>query len=218
MLVVAQSRIFIYFLLLSSIGFSQKQVIKKFTSENNKITIATEGLDSFVIENTTSKFIEVILHAENPTKQHILVDEKDYETVIKFQLPVVLEKEIIFRKFITERLQRAKAVIRIPVNKQVIIFGDNIDVTSKGCKNNLEIYLENGIVKFKEVQGNVLLKLYSGNVYASLKKSTINIVSNNGAIKVDEETYEKKYVNSSKNHTLNFTANSLKANFFIDLE
>lgn len=213
----AVRKLFFIFLLISFVGFSQKKAVKNFTAESNKVIIDTEGLDDFVLENSTSNFIEVILYAENPNKQHILIDTKTYETNIAFKLPIPLEKEIIFRKFITERLERAKAVIRIPINKQVIIFGDNIDVMSKSCKNNLEIYLENGIVKFNGVHGNVLLKLYSGNVYASLKKSTINIVSNYGTIKVDEETYQKKYANSLKTHTLNFTANSLKANFFIDV-
>ncbi|WP_299015590.1 hypothetical protein [uncultured Polaribacter sp.] len=202
---------------LSIKSYAQKKVTKSFTTESNKIFINTEGLDNVVLENAETNFLEVILYAENPTQQHIVINQKSYETSINFKLPVVLEKEIIFRKFITERLQRAKAIIRIPENKQVIVYGDNIDVTSKSCKNHLEIYLENGIVKLNHVQANVLLKLYSGNVYASLKNTNVAITSKKGTIEIDKILYTQTFKKQVKDSQTQFAIYSIKANAFINL-
>lgn len=217
MSVRAQSRTLIYFLLLSSIGFSQKKAIKKFTTENNKIIIDTEGLDDFVLENSNSNFVEVILYAENPNKQHILIDTKTYETSIQFKLPIPLEKEIIFRKFITERLKRAKATIKIPANKEVTILGENINVASKSYHGNLRIFLENGIVKLDTVQQNVELKLFSGNVFATTKKTNFNIVSNLGKISVDAILYQKEYKKTVSDTSKELAITSIRGNIFINL-
>lgn len=61
---------------ISSVTVCQKKVLKKITSTATAVAISTEGLDSFTLENSDSKFLEIFLYAENPNKQHIIVDEK----------------------------------------------------------------------------------------------------------------------------------------------
>lgn len=210
-----QSRTLIYFLLLSFISFSQKKAIKKFTTENNKIIIATEGLDDFILENSNSNFVKVILYAENPNQQHILIETKTYETNIAFKLPIPIEKEIIFRKFITERLKRAKATIKIPKNKEVTILGQTINVASKSYKGNLRIFIENGIVKLDTVQQNLELKLFSGNVFADIKKTNLNILSNIGKIKMDSILHQKKYEKIVDSSSKEIFINTIRGNIYL---
>ena len=65
--------------------FSQKKVQKIIESSANEIEISTTGLDDFVIENSDTNFIEIILVAENSNEQHILTDEENNIFQIKLK-------------------------------------------------------------------------------------------------------------------------------------
>ena len=208
--------VFISFLFFVVVSFSQKKVVEKFESKLTDIIISTEGLDDFVIENSISGYVEIILFAENSNQQHILIEEKNNEIQVQFKLDKIQEKEIIFRKFITERLQRANAIIKIPKAKKVTIYGENIDIESKSIQNDLEIYIENGIVKLNEIQKNTSLKLYSGNVYGVPKDCNIDVISRNGKIKIDSILHEKKYKRKLKKYSKAITITSIKANIFLE--
>ncbi len=105
-----------FFFLMSNDAFSQKKIIKKLTTNTKEIAIFTKGLDDLVLENSTSKFIEILLYAEDTNKQHIVIEEKNTKTEIKFKIPVFKSEDAVFRKFITKRLKRASVIIKIPKN------------------------------------------------------------------------------------------------------
>ena len=112
-------------------------------------------------------------------------------------------------------MQRATAIVKIPKGKKVYIFGENVDVESKSLQNDLAVYLDNGIVKLNTVKANLILKLYSGNVYANLINRNYKVFSKSGKIIVDGAQKEKEYakvINTSQEET---TINSLKANIFL---
>ena len=94
-----------FFFLMSSDAFSQKKIIKKLTTNTKEIAIFTKGLDDLVLENSTSKFIEILLYAEDTNKQHIVIEEKSTKTEIKFKIPVFKSEDAVFRKYITKRLK-----------------------------------------------------------------------------------------------------------------
>ncbi|MGY0427055.1 MAG: hypothetical protein ACWIPI_09565, partial [Polaribacter sp.] len=146
------------FLLISTFIFTQRIASKKFESVATEISISTDGLDDFVLENATSNFIEVYLYAENAAEKHIILEETATLVNLQFNIPFLQTKENVFRKFITKRLQRASAVIKVPKNIKVAIFGDNINITSKNFDGNLRIFIEKGIVKLSRIQQNVTLK------------------------------------------------------------
>jgi hypothetical protein len=211
-----KNRFTILFFLISTVVFSQKKVIKKFETKAVEIEISTLGLDDFVLENSNSKFIEITLFAEVSEAQYVFFDTKNNVSKIEFKFNQSQTDETIFRKFITERLKRANAIIKVPKGKKVTIFGENIDIESKSVKNNLEIYIENGIVKLNEIQQNTILKLYSGNVYGTPKDLNINVISRIGKIKIDSIFYNKKYQKKSKKHSKKLIIKSIKANIFLE--
>ncbi|QTD39088.1 hypothetical protein JL193_07530 [Polaribacter batillariae] len=186
-------RIFLCILLFSSVTFSQKKAIKKFQTILKNIEVATAGLDDLVLENSTSEFIEIYLYSENPNKNHIIFEEEYGVVKIRFNIPSFEAEDKIFRKYITKRLNRASAIVKIPKNKNLTIFGENINITSKSYDGNLKIYIENGIVKLNTIKQNVDVKLYAGNVFANAKKINFNIVSNTGKIQIDGIFYKKEY-------------------------
>ncbi|MDD7915668.1 hypothetical protein [Polaribacter ponticola] len=173
-------------------------MIKKFDTAVNEIEISTIGLDSFVIENSTSNFIEITLYAENSNKQHIVFKSENKTAQLEFKISEIVTEETVFRKFITKRLQRANASIKIPKDKKVTIFGENLSFESKDYKGGLEVYLEKGIVKLNNIQDNIKVKLYSGNIYGHIKSANISVVSNIGKIKVDDIFYKKTYQKKKK--------------------
>lgn len=202
-------------LFFSAVLFSQKKVLKKFETEASEINIYTTGLDNIVLENSNTNFVEVYLYAQNYDEQVIKIDNKQQLVNIKFDFEGAETREVIFRKFITKRLQRATAIIKIPNNKKTIIFGENVDVASESYKNNLAIYIENGIVRLRTIKAQTLLKLYSGNVYAKTQKNSLNLASRDGKIKIDSTSYNNNYRNIELGVEAKLTIISQKANIYL---
>ena len=203
------------FFLMSSGAFSQKKIIKKFTTNTKEIAIFTKGLDDLVLENSTSEFIEILLYAEDPNKQHIVIEEKSTETDIKFKIPVFKSEDAVFRKYITKRLKRASVTIKIPKNKEVSIFGEHINISSKSYNGNLNVLIEKGIVKLDTIQQNLVLKMYEGNLFGVLKKSNLTIASKIGKIKIDAVFYKKKYKENRMDTSKEIAITTLKGNIFL---
>jgi hypothetical protein len=203
------------FFLMSSGAFSQKKIIKKFTTNTKEIAIFTKGLDDLVLENSTSEFIEILLYAEDPNKQHIVIEEKSTKTDIKFKIPVFKSEDAVFRKYITKRLKRASVTIKIPKNKEVSIFGEHINISSKSYNGNLNVLIEKGIVKLDTIQQNLVLKMFEGNLFGVLKQSNLTIASEIGKIKIDAVFYKKKYKENRMNTGKEIAITTLKGNIFL---
>jgi hypothetical protein len=195
--------------------FSQKKVMKSLQTNASEINIYTKGLDNIILENSSNDFLEVILEAKSYDEQLIKIDADAKKVAIGFDFEGTETREVIFRKFITKRLQRATAIVKIPKGKKVYIFGENVDIETKSLLNDLAIYIENGIVRLHAIQANLLLKLYSGNVYATLKETNINVISKSGKILVDDVLKEKEFLKSLKSLEKQTTIISLKANIFL---
>ena len=204
-----------FFFLMSSGAFSQKKIIKKLTTNTKEIAIFTKGLDDLVLENSTSEFIEILLYAEDPNKQHIVIEEKSTKTDIKFKIPVFKSEDAVFRKYITKRLKRASVTIKIPKNKEVSIFGEHINISSKSYNGNLNVLIEKGIVKLDTIQQNLVLKMYEGNIFGVLKKSNLTIASKIGKIKIDAVFYKKKYEENRMDIGKEISITTLKGNIFL---
>ena len=208
-------KILSFFFLISSSTFSQKKIIKKLTSTTKEIAIFTKGLDDLFLENSTSKFIEILLYAEDTNKQHIVIEEKSTKTEIKFKIPVFKSEDAVFRKFITKRLKRASVTIKVPKNKEVSIFGEHINISSKSFNGNLNILIEKGIVKLDTIQQNAVLKMYEGNLFGVLKQSNLTITSKIGKIKIDTVFYKKKYEENRMDTGKEISITTLKGNIFL---
>ena len=203
------------FLLINTSFFSQKKISKTFNTASQEINIYTTGLDNLQIENSNSDFVEVYLEAESYDEQLINLTNTEKEVNIKFNFEGTETREVIFRKFITKRLQRANAIVKVPKHKKVYVFGENVDIQSKSINNTLAIYIDNGIVKLHTIRADTTLKLYSGNVYASPKETAVHIQSKSGKIKVDGILQEITYQKTPKLFKGKFTVTTMKANVFL---
>jgi len=213
-----QLKIVFFLLLISTPILSQKKVMKKIETPLKAIEISTHGLDSFVIENSESNFVEVYLFAENRTKQHILYKEEFNTLKIQFEIPESMPESKVFRKFITERLQRASAVLKVPRNKQTTVFGDEINIEAKSYKGDLNIFIEKGILKLDTIFANLEVKMYAGNLSAVVNNANIDVVSKEGKIKINDILFEKTYQKRVEKFDKKVRVNSAKANIFLTAE
>jgi hypothetical protein len=206
------------FLLISGITFSQKKVSKTFETLSKEINIYTTGLDNLLIENSNSDIVEVFLVAESYDEQLIEIENTTQTVNIKFDFKGTETREVVFRKFITKRLQRANAIVKIPKNKIVYVFGENVDIESKNITNKLAIYIENGIVKLNRILADTTLKFYSGNVYGSIKNINVDLQSKNGKIEIDGVLQEKSHQKIPKYSKNNLNVFTIKGNVFLATE
>lgn len=203
--------IFLFFIAITDLVFSQQVLVKTFETTSNTIELATFGLDEIKIINTRSNKITVSLYDENPNSHTIITEEASGILKIGFELAFI-EASGVFRKFITKRLNRASVVIKIPKNKAITIYGDDIDVISKSYEGDLNIYIDEGMVKLHKVKANVMLKLFQGNVFAAVTNTSIAIVSNKGTIKINDTIHPKKYQKEIKSASKYFKLHSINGN------
>lgn len=206
-----KNSIYIFFVLISGFVFSQETLIKSFSSDANSIEITTDGLDEIKIINSESDTIEVSLFDENPNAHHILIDEDTSTLKISFNLELIKGNQV-FKKFITKRLNRATVIIKLPKYKSITILGTNIDVISNNYNGNLAIYVEKGHIHLNKVQQSASIKLFQGNVFATISNSNIDLKSNKGTIKVNEKLHTKNYKKETKNTIKTFSVSSINAN------
>jgi len=202
-------------LFLPQIIGAQKKVIKKVQTTATQVEISTIGLDDFVLKNSNSEFLEIYLFAENPSNQHIVYNASDDIAKIEFQIPAMVKEAPVFRKFITKRLQRASAIIKIPKNKAVIIFGEEINIAAKSYSGPMDIYIEKGLIKLDTIQKKTKVKFYEGSVLATLKAQNIDVASTRGTIAIDQEIQQENFYKKTKNTSQNFTIRTTKGNIFL---
>ena len=210
-----KSAVFFFLLFLPQIIGAQKKVIKKVQTTATQVEISTIGLDDFVLKNSNSEFLEIYLFAENPSNQHIVYNASDDIAKIEFQIPAMVKEAPVFRKFITKRLQRASAIIKIPKNKAVIIFGEEINIAAKSYSGPMDIYIEKGLIKLDTIQKKTKVKFYEGSVLATLKSQNIDVASTRGTIAIDQEIQQENFYKKTKNTSQNFTIRTTKGNIFL---
>lgn len=191
--------------------FSQQQSFHSLSSEAIAIEIDTDGLDTITLLTSNNETIAVQLLDENPNTHYVTVDDTGTIVKIAFKLDFI-PQETVFRKFITKRLYRASAVVKLPKNKNITLHGKTIEIHSKNYQGNLTIYIDKGVVSLNEVQQNVVLKLFQGNVFATVVNSTIHIKSTNGNIVVNEKIYPKEYKKEAITSTKIVSISSIHAN------
>ncbi|CAM1349221.1 conserved hypothetical protein [Tenacibaculum ascidiaceicola] len=185
----------------------------------NELEVVTYGLDDIVIENSKSNELEVILLDENPHTHNILFKKEGEVFTIAFELNIPTLKNEVFRKYITRRLERARAVIKVPKNKHISIHGKTIGVNSKSYAGDLDVYIERGNIKLNIIERSVNVRLFQGNVFAKItSKSMLDLKTNNGTIFINGEKKESPFSQENLSTSKKLTINSIHANINIELE
>lgn len=207
--------VFVFFILITH---GQKKSIKTVTTSSSVISISTMGLDELILENSTSEEIEITLKAENASNQYILEEEKELEFHIQFKFPSLKLSNEPFRKYITERLKRASAVIKIPMGKSVIIKGENCDISSSFSGNELSIDMLNSIIRIQSYAKDNFIRFHAGNLYLGTTEVNLDLQTKTGIISHGKIKKEKSY-KSFKNTLVRKTmVRTIKGNIFLSNE
>lgn len=204
--------LFFIIFLFSFIGFSQQKVIKPLHNELLEVSVLSFGLDHIEIENSESNQLEIELKDENFTDYQIIVNEVNSLYKISFKKAILEGESPIFKKFITKRTSKVSAVLKIPQNKKVTIFGKDVDVYSKSYNGNFKIYVDKGEIQLNKIMQQTEVKLFDGNVSASVSNTNINIVSNNGTILINNKKHSKKYHQKKFTNKKSLAIKSINAN------
>ncbi|TDQ21985.1 hypothetical protein [Tenacibaculum caenipelagi] len=211
--------IFLIVVLISnSFLFCQEKIIQKRSILKEEFEIVTYGLDDIVLENSENDELEVVLYDENPNTHNILFKEEESVLKIEFELNFLPIQDGVFRKYITKRLQRAWALVKIPKNKKITLHGKTIGVTSKSYQGELSIYIERGNVQLNTISRSTIVHLFQGNVFAKTSNVGLNFVTNKGAIIINEEKKVSPYRKTIPSSLKHLTINSIHANINIQAE
>ncbi|MFT0156526.1 hypothetical protein [Tenacibaculum ascidiaceicola] len=209
----------LYTLISVQFLYCQEKIIQKRKMLVNELEVVTYGLDDIVIENSKSNELEVILLDENPHTHNILFKKEGEVFTIAFELNIPTLKNEVFRKYITRRLERARAVIKVPKNKHISIHGKTIGVNSKSYAGDLDVYIERGNIKLNIIERSVNVRLFQGNVFAKItSKSMLDLKTNNGTIFINGEKKESPFSQENLSTSKKLTINSIHANINIELE
>ena len=208
--------VIIIFLSVFSLGFSQQKTVKQVFLSNNEVEISALGLDTITILNSDSNQVEVSLFSEYANSEDLSITKEKEILKIEFKTPIIPINNGVFRKFITKRLYRSYAIVKIPQKKSVTIYGKNIDIVSKDYKGDLSIFIEKGDVKLQRVQGNVQIRLFQGNVFSELNQYNIDITTTNGMLILNSEKQTTPFIKSLQNTSKEFRVTSINANVFLN--
>ena len=207
-------KVFFLFILLACVLVQAQQIQTKKISlqeQTTHIELSAIGLDEIKIENSTSTTLEIVLLAENANGHAIATQYQGTDLIVGFE-PLFQSETAVFKKFITERLQRASVLVKVPKNRTVIVYGKTVDVISKSYQGAIAVYIDRGLVNLHNVQDNASISLHQGNIYANVSNSSISVISNKGRIKVNDEVYLKSYKKEIPTANTLFKVSSIHAN------
>ena len=204
--------LFFIALLFSSLGFSQQKVIKTVDDKVTEISILSFGLDYVRIVNSDSNQLAIELQDAKAQEYQIIVNETNSLFKVSFKRAVLEGETKVFRKFITKRISKVNAILKIPQNKKITIFGKHVDVYSKSYNGDLKIYVDKGEIQLNEIKQNTEVRLFGGNVSATVSNTNIDVASNNGTILVNSKNYSKKFHQNKSTNKKSLAIKSINAN------
>ncbi|CAA0250814.1 hypothetical protein [Tenacibaculum maritimum] len=207
-------RIFIISLFIITSGFSQQSIVKRFTSISKDIEISVVGLDDITIVNSDTTVIEVALFNQKLHSNYVRIENEENVLKIQFELPFEPSEEGVFRKFITKRLHKAYGIVKLPKNRDVILYGEDLDVISESYNGNLTIFIAKGELRLNTVKAT----LYQGNVLGDVNNTNIKITTNKGSINVNEEMKTSPYKLDVKKSNKIFKVKSIQGNIQINVK
>ncbi len=164
---------------------AQKAIKKTIITSAEKIIIEFDIIDQ--VEIFTSEFdsnITVISESENEFSPNFNVEEKNGIVFIKSKENSIEEKTFEVDKLCSIQPNYSSYQIRIPKNKNIEISFTEGNFYTNGFDGNLELKVEEGIVKIKDFKGSVNVHINIGNIYVlGINTAMINVKSNLGYVR-----------------------------------
>lgn len=200
-------------LLFSIVMFSQQKITKKIQSDAPYVEVRTDGIDNLVIEESETNELEMIISDVDGLG---VIDDfscNDYNCVlsIKTDLRIDNPQTNKINMFPLAPPSNVSAVVKIPKNKKVTVFGETIDIQTQGYDGILAILIDKGNVRVKGIKGILEVDLFTGTVFATIENEALDIRTRKGTVTVNEKVQKSPYKRKIKK-AHKFIVKSINAN------
>lgn len=202
--------------LLITVGLSaQNTFSKRVKSESYYIEVRTDGIDNLVIEESENDQLEMVIKDKNGLGviHNLSCSENKCTIRIKTELKIEYPMTDKINMFHQQPPSNVTAVVKIPKNREVTVFGKEIDIQTQGYKGVLFMFIDKGNIRIAELKGVTEIELASGNVYATIKKNYLDIKTRKGTIhlndSIQKSPLKRKIKKSNKLSVESINANVL---------
>lgn len=174
---------------------AQQKIIKTVKTDAPYVEVKTDGIDNLVIEESESDQLEMIISDVDGLG---VVDDfscNDFNCVlsIKTQLRVDNPTTNKINQFPLPPPSNVSAIVKIPKNKKVTVFGEMIDIQTQGYEGILRILIDKGNVRIKGIKGITEVDLFAGTVFADINQNALDIKTRKGTISLNEEVQKSPF-------------------------
>lgn len=193
-------RIFLLLFLFSISLFAQQKIIRTIQSDAPYVEVKTDGIDNLVIQESDSNELEMIISDADGLG---VIDDfscNDFNCVLSIKTELKIDNPITnkINQFPLAPPSNVTAVVKIPKNKKVTIYGETIDVQTQGYEGILRILIDKGNVRIKGIKGITEVELFTGTVFAAIHQNALDIKTRKGKISVNEEVQKSPYRKKKK--------------------
>lgn len=174
-------------LLYSFVVGAQQKIVKTLKCDAPYVEVKADGIDNLVIEESdTNEFVMAIIdHDGLGFVENFSSNDFNCVLNIKTELKVKNPLTNKINQFPIKPPTNVSAVIKIPRHKKVTVFGETIDIQARGYEGTLRILIDKGNVRLKSIKGITEVRLFTGNVFASIKSNALDIRTRKGTITLD---------------------------------
>jgi transcription elongation factor len=192
---------------------SQRKITKKVESKAPYVEVRTDGIDNLIIEESDSNQLEMIISDVDGLGVIEDFSCNDFNCVLKIATELQIDNPQTnkINQFPLAPPSNVSAVVKIPKDKKVTVFGETIDIQTQGYQGILRILIDKGNVRIKGIKGITEVNLFTGTVFATVDNETIDVRTRKGTITVNEEVQKSPYKKKLKK-AHKFIVKSINAN------
>lgn len=175
--------------------FTQQKITKKIKSDAPFVEVKTDGIDNLVIEESESNELEMVISDADGLGVLDDFSCNDFNCVlsIKTELRIDNPNTNKINQFPIAPPSNVSAVVKIPKNKKVTVFGDMIDIQTKGYEGILRILIDKGNVRIEGIKGITEVDLFTGTVFAKVQQNALDIKTRKGRISLNEKVQKSPF-------------------------
>jgi hypothetical protein len=214
-----KSLILISFFLLTVSVFAQNIFKKSLNSDSNKIIAEFNIIDHIeLISSDEENEILIMTESENPFSSRITLEDKNGIVFIKSNEIFNEEDALEVDKLCSVQPDYTSFKLIIPKNRKIDISYTYGNFYSDNFVGDLNLKVEEGIVKMKKFKGSVFIHINLGNVYFDgIKDTKLSVRSNLGmvysSLKLKSSERSKNYLNGVFENSINeLNINAILAN------
>ena len=184
----------------SCYAIGQQKMVKTIKSDAPYVEVKTDGIDNLIIEESETDELEMIILDKDGLGFVENFSCNDFNCVLNIKTELKIDhldtSKVNFISTTPET--NVRAVVKIPKGKKVTIYGETIDIQTKGYQGILRILIDSGNVRVKAIKGITEVSLFTGTVYASVADNALDIRTRKGTISYNEEAQKSPYKKKKK--------------------